>query len=216
MVMTVSTLVPINPSSGGGGGGGGVPDDGSVTTPKLVDGAVTSLKIADGAIVNADVSASAGIATTKLAPDPLARANHTGSQLAATISNFDAQVRTNRLDQMAVPTAPVNLNGQDITNANWAGTAIPITAGGTGATTAAGARGNLGIMSKYNATIGDGTSTSFTLNHGLNRTAVAVEYYEVATGETVTARTTRLSSTQIRVDMTPAPAAGAIGVIAWA
>lgn len=46
----------------------------------------------------------------------LARANHTGTQLAATISDFDTQVRTNRLDQMAAPTADVSLNSQKITN----------------------------------------------------------------------------------------------------
>lgn len=43
------------------------------------------------------------------------RANHTGSQLASTISDFDAQVRTSRLDQLAAPTAPVPLNSQKIT-----------------------------------------------------------------------------------------------------
>lgn len=32
------------------------------------------------------------------------------------ISNFDTQVRSSRLDQMAVPTADVNLNGQRLTN----------------------------------------------------------------------------------------------------
>jgi hypothetical protein len=46
----------------------------------------------------------------------LNRANHTGTQTASTISDFDTQVRTNRLDQMAVPTASINLNGQLITN----------------------------------------------------------------------------------------------------
>src|SRR5262245_57603746 len=40
----------------------------------------------------------------------LSRANHTGTQLAATISDFDAQVRTSRLDQMAAPTADVSFN----------------------------------------------------------------------------------------------------------
>ncbi len=44
------------------------------------------------------------------------RANHTGTQLASTISNFDTQVRTSRLDQMAAPTSPVSLNSQRITN----------------------------------------------------------------------------------------------------
>lgn len=44
------------------------------------------------------------------------RANHTGTQLASTISNFDAAVQTNGLDEMAAPTGPVNLNGQKIEN----------------------------------------------------------------------------------------------------
>lgn len=48
---------------------------------------VVSSDITDGTIVNADVSASAAIALSKLATDPLARANHTGSQLMATISD---------------------------------------------------------------------------------------------------------------------------------
>jgi hypothetical protein len=48
--------------------------------------------------------------------DPLARSTHTGTQLAATISDFDTQVRTSRLDQMAAPTASVSLNSQKVTN----------------------------------------------------------------------------------------------------
>jgi hypothetical protein len=47
--------------------------------------------------------------------DPYARANHTGTQLASTVSDFDTQVRTSRLDQMAAPTASVALNAQKIT-----------------------------------------------------------------------------------------------------
>lgn len=43
------------------------------------------------------------------------RANHTGTQTASTISNFDTQVRTSRLDQMAAPTGPVSFNSQAIT-----------------------------------------------------------------------------------------------------
>jgi hypothetical protein len=44
------------------------------------------------------------------------RANHTGTQTASTISDFDTQVRTSRLDQLAAPTAPVGLNSQRITS----------------------------------------------------------------------------------------------------
>lgn len=60
--------------------------------------------------------ANSSIPLAKLATDPLARANHTGTQLASTISNFDTQVRTNRLDQMAAPTAAVSMNSQKLTN----------------------------------------------------------------------------------------------------
>jgi hypothetical protein len=78
-------------------------------------GTITSADLVDGTIVNSDINASAGIALSKLATDPLARANHTGTQAASTISDFDTQVRTNRLDQMAAPTAAVALNAQKIT-----------------------------------------------------------------------------------------------------
>jgi hypothetical protein len=78
-------------------------------------GTITSADLVDGTIVNADINASAGIALSKLAVDPLARTNHTGSQTASTISDFDTQVRTSRLDQMAAPTAAVPFNAQKIT-----------------------------------------------------------------------------------------------------
>jgi hypothetical protein len=78
---------------------------------------ITSAQITDGTIANVDINAAANIALSKLATDPLARANHTGTQLAATVSNFDTQVRTSRLDQMAAPTTAVNLNKQQLTTA---------------------------------------------------------------------------------------------------
>jgi hypothetical protein len=52
-------------------------------------GTVTSTMLADETIVNADISNTAAIALSKLATDPLARANHTGTQTASTISDFD-------------------------------------------------------------------------------------------------------------------------------
>src|SRR5436305_9141120 len=52
-----------------------------------------------GGIDNAYISATAAIALSKLATDPLARANHTGTQVAATISDFGTTVRAVRLDE---------------------------------------------------------------------------------------------------------------------
>ena len=48
--------------------------------------------------------------------DYTARANHTGTQTAATISDFATTVQATRLDQFAAPTAAVSLNNQRITN----------------------------------------------------------------------------------------------------
>jgi hypothetical protein len=79
-------------------------------------GAIVSTDIANDTIVNADINTAAGIALSKLATDPLARANHTGTQTASTVSDFDTQVRTSRLDQMAAPSAAVSVNSQKITN----------------------------------------------------------------------------------------------------
>lgn len=44
------------------------------------------------------------------------RANHTGTQLAATISDFNTAVRLNRIDQLAAAGADVNLNTHKLTN----------------------------------------------------------------------------------------------------
>ena len=77
---------------------------GTITSADLVDGTIVATDIADGTITAA-----------KLVSDPYARANHTGTQTASTISNFDTQVRTSRLDQMATPTASVAMGAQKIT-----------------------------------------------------------------------------------------------------
>ena len=103
-------------------------DTGTVTSTMLLDGTILNADVNSSAqiaysklnltnsVVNADINASAAIALSKLATDPLARANHTGTQTASTVSDFDTQVRTSRLDQMAVPTATVSVNSQKITN----------------------------------------------------------------------------------------------------
>ncbi len=78
---------------------------GTITSADLVDGTIVASDIADGTITAA-----------KMVSDPYARANHTGTQTASTISDFNTAVRTNRLDQMAAPTGPVSLNSQKVTS----------------------------------------------------------------------------------------------------
>jgi len=111
--------------------------DGAVTSAKILDGAIvnadvnagaaiaktkldlggtiTSADLVDGTIVASDI-ADGTITAAKMVTDPYARANHTGTQTASTISDFDTQVRTNRLDQMAAPTGSVSVNSQKVTS----------------------------------------------------------------------------------------------------
>jgi hypothetical protein len=48
--------------------------------------------------------------------DLTARANHSGTQTASTISDFGTAVQASRLDQMAAPTADVSFNSRKLTN----------------------------------------------------------------------------------------------------
>lgn len=65
---------------------------GTAASPQVADQAITGAKIANNTITDSDISAGASIALSKLAVDPLARANHTGTQTSATISDFQAQL----------------------------------------------------------------------------------------------------------------------------
>lgn len=155
-------------------------------------------------ISDADVAPGAAIVLSKLAVDPLARANHTGTQLAATVSNFDTQVRTSRLDQMAAPITAVGLNGQLLS-----GVATPAVA--TDAATKGYVDGKASV-GKYTTTIGDGVAVTYTVTHNLAMNNIIVELYETATGKTVYADITRTSVNAITVAFDAAPASAAIGV----
>jgi hypothetical protein len=92
-----------------------ISDDAAIAKTKLnLGGTITSADLVDGTIVAADI-ADGAITAAKFSVDPYARANHTGTQTASTISDFNTAVRTNRLDQMAAPTASVSMNTQKIT-----------------------------------------------------------------------------------------------------
>ena len=109
-------------------GSASVPLNASITANVIVDAdintsaAITPSKIAGTAITAADTGTvtnamlAGSIANGKLATDPLARANHTGTQLAATVSDFDTQVRTSKVTDLAVPTGSFSMNSQKITD----------------------------------------------------------------------------------------------------
>lgn len=84
------------------------------------DTALVTIRFWNGTTwVNADPAkaATASIPLTALATDPLARANHTGTQTASTISNLQATVTGYSLSLFAVPTGPLDHGGQRASNA---------------------------------------------------------------------------------------------------
>lgn len=56
------------------------------------------------------------VPNSALATNPLARANHTGTQTASTVSDLSTVVQAYRLDQFAAPTVSVSFGTQRITN----------------------------------------------------------------------------------------------------
>lgn len=79
------------------------PDNNGLKITNLADGTVSTDAATKGQLDTASTN-------------DRSRANHTGSQTASTISDFDTQVRTSRVDQLAAPTGPLGLNSQRITS----------------------------------------------------------------------------------------------------
>jgi hypothetical protein len=77
---------------------------GTITSADLVDGTIVASDIADGTITAA-----------KMVSDPYARANHTGTQAASTISDLASTVKAYTLDEFADPAAAISMNSQKIT-----------------------------------------------------------------------------------------------------
>ena len=101
----VFTSLPLTPIVGGAG----MTKTGQTLDVIAADGTITvnADSIQVGVLASGNF-ANATISNARLITDPLARANHTGTQTASTISDFDTAVRTSRVDQMAAPQGTVD------------------------------------------------------------------------------------------------------------
>jgi hypothetical protein len=59
---------------------------------------------------------------------------------------------------------------------------LPVTNGGTGASTASGAKTNLGFMTRYAANFGNGAATDYTITHNLGTRDITYTIYENGSG----------------------------------
>jgi hypothetical protein len=93
-----------------------------------------------------------------------------------------------------------------IASGTWQGAAVAVGYGGTGASTAAGARANLGALTRVTGTLnGNGSTTVFTATHNLNSTAVHVTVFD-STGAQVEPDIQNTSVNATTITFSPAPA----------
>jgi hypothetical protein len=92
-----------------------------------------------------------------------------------------------------------------ITTGTWNGTDIAVADGGTGASTAAGAKTNLGFMTRYAADVGDGSATSIALTHGLGTLDVTVAVYQKSNGADVECDVVRTDINTVTLSFAVAP-----------
>jgi len=69
------------------------------------------------------------------------------------------------------------------------------------------------IIRRYDADIGDGSTTSINVNHALNSLDVTVEVYEKSSGDTVLCEISRVDANNITVTANPALGSGAYRVV---
>jgi hypothetical protein len=125
-------------------------------------------------------------------------------------SGSGVDISPNYIGQTSITTLGVVGTG------TWQGNAVGIAYGGTGATSAAAARANLGVTGKYapgSPTIGDGSSTSITVTHNLNTLDVVVALFQASDGAEVFANVTHSTVNTITLSFSVAPAANSLRVV---
>ncbi len=99
-----------------------------------------------------------------------------------------------------------------IATGTWQGSAVGLAYGGTGATSAAGAKTNLGFLTRYAQTLSTST-TSYAVTHNLGTLDVLVQLVEVATGAIVYADFVVTNTNTVTINFGTAPAANAYRVV---
>lgn len=92
-----------------------------------------------------------------------------------------------------------------ISSGTWEATDVGVEHGGTGSSTASGARANLGATGKHAQDVGNGSATSIVVTHTLNTLDCTVQVYEKSSGAVVIPDITITSTSQVTLDFAVAP-----------
>lgn len=136
-----------------------------------------------------------------------------GDGLTKSGNTINAVGTTNRIDVSAdaIDIASTYTGQNSITTVGtigtgtWQGTAVGVSYGGTGATSASGAKTNLGFMTRYAADVGNGSATSIAVTHNLGTLDCTVQVYEKSSGAVVLPDVTMTSTSQVTLDFAVAP-----------
>lgn len=164
-----------------------------------------------------DIITANGI-VTRTAAGTFVNRSLAGTSNRVTVTNVDGVAGNPTIDIHASYAGQTSINMVGtIATGVWQGTIVGLTYGGTGAATAAAARGNLGAVGKYSALIGDGSATSIAITqgtHGLasDRTNSAI-VMDASTGDTVDCLINYGSSGTVTFNFNTAPVASSLRVV---
>jgi hypothetical protein len=198
----------------------------------------TDAEVSSGAFTFVEEGAQSGTGWVLTTPNPITIGGASGTALAfSQFSGGAAYTAGNGLqlvgqqfsavgtaNRIAVSGAGIDIAGTyigqgsittlgTITAGVWTGTTIAVANGGTGGTTAAAAKTNLGFMTRFSATVGDGASTTITVTHNLNTLDVLVAVYEVTGGAEVLTNVVHATVNTITLAFSVAPASNALRVV---
>ena len=142
-----------------------------------------------------------------------------GNGLSLAASTFTVVGTTNRISVSGsgVDIAATYVGQATITTlgtvatGTWAATDVAVLHGGTGGSTVAAAKVNLGFTTKYTSpAIGDNVATTLTITHSMNTLDVVCSLYEVAGGGEVFANLVHATVNTVTYAFTVAPGVGAL------